>query len=55
MEDKKCFNCKTPESEVPVVNMRYKNKELWVCPRCIPSMIHEPQLVEQSLTEAEKA
>lgn len=49
MEEKKCFNCQSSEQEVPVVSLKYKGKDLWVCPRCIPSMIHEPQLVQTKL------
>jgi len=55
MEHKICFNCQTSEQHVPVVRMSYKGKELWVCPRCIPSMIHEPQIVQSALKEAENA
>ena len=52
MESRKCFNCQTSEQDSPVVNLRYKGKELWICPRCIPNMIHEPQIVQASLEEA---
>lgn len=52
MEDKKCFNCQASEQDSPVVNLRYRGKELWICPRCIPNMIHEPQIVQASLEEA---
>ena len=53
MQEKQCFNCKAPETEVPVVNLSYKGKELWICPRCIPNMIHEPQIIESSLASTE--
>lgn len=52
MEQKQCFNCKAKESEIPVVNMRFKGKELWICPRCIPNLIHEPQIVQDNLDAA---
>jgi len=55
MKEKKCFNCKAAETEIPVVNLSYKGKELWICPRCIPNMIHEPQIVQAALEEAEKS
>ena len=55
MDQKFCFNCKSAESDIPVVNMRFKGKELWICPRCIPSLIHEPQIVQEKLDATDQS
>lgn len=53
MDEKKCFNCNSSEQDVPVVSLTYRGKQLWICPRCIPSLIHEPHIVQDSLNRAE--
>ena len=54
MEHKNCFNCNNSEEIIPLLKMSYKNKELWICPGCIPHLIHEPHIVQDSLKKAEK-
>ncbi len=49
MNEKKCFHCQSPETVIPLVRMSFKGNELWICPRCIPSLIHEPEIVQASL------
>lgn len=53
MEDKRCFNCDKTESDIPVLNMKYKQNELWVCPQCIPNLIHNPDVVQSKLSNTE--
>ncbi len=55
MEDKKCFSCGKMESDVPVINLKYKQNELWICPQCIPNLIHNPDIVKESLSKAEES
>jgi hypothetical protein len=54
MEEKKCFNCERTDSQIPVVEMSFKQNKLWVCPQCIPNLIHNPDVVQEKLAEAEK-
>ena len=54
MDNKHCFHCQTSEEHIPLVKLSFRNKELWICPRCIPSLIHEPQIVQSSLDRADQ-
>jgi hypothetical protein len=44
-----CFNCDTPETEIPLVNLSYAGKRLWICPRCMPKLIHQPEIIAGKL------
>jgi len=35
-----CFQCDTGEDRAPLVPIRHKGQSLWVCTRCLPSLIH---------------
>jgi len=49
MEEKKCFNCERTEFDVPVIELRCQGKEIWICPQCLPNLIHNPQKVQETL------
>lgn len=36
-----CLSCGRAESEIPLVTWRYQGRELWTCPDCIPTFIHQ--------------
>ncbi len=38
-----CIVCKRNEDEIPLIIMKYKGKELRICPQHIPVLIHDPQ------------
>lgn len=35
-----CVNCKRDETEVPVTEWRWAGRSFWVCPDCLPQLIH---------------
>lgn len=35
-----CFRCGTGEDGSPLLPVRSRGKSLWVCTRCLPSLIH---------------
>ncbi len=35
-----CFRCETGEDAAPLMPVRYQGQSLWVCTRCLPSLIH---------------
>jgi MinD superfamily P-loop ATPase len=35
-----CFRCSTGEDLSPLLPIRYQGKSLWVCTRCLPTLIH---------------
>lgn len=35
-----CHWCGTPDSDKPLLPVRYKGDSVWVCVRCLPQLIH---------------
>lgn len=35
-----CFRCNTGEDRSPLLPVRHKGSSLWVCTRCLPTLIH---------------
>ena len=54
MSDFKCFNCQVSENDKPVLKMYCMSKELYVCPQCLPNLIHNPEKVRGTLLKAVK-
>jgi hypothetical protein len=50
----RCVNCHRPETEIPLVNLRYNGRPEWICSQCFPILIHEPQALAGKLAGAEK-
>lgn len=42
MSNVACLNCGSSELERPLVTLRFKGQELYVCPQCLPTLIHKP-------------
>jgi hypothetical protein len=40
-----CLNCKRTSDQVPLLNLKYTGQEYWVCPQCLPVMIHKPERI----------
>jgi len=51
MDKEKCFNCGAEEDQIPLVNLRFDTKQIWICPQCIPNLIHNPHLVDDRLKD----
>ena len=41
----KCVHCERDSSEVPLVALRYQDKDAWICPQHLPVLIHKPQML----------
>ena len=48
-----CLNCNTSENEIPLVNLVYSGKAAFICSRCLPVLIHQPQNLIGKLEGAE--
>ncbi len=44
-----CLNCAQPETNVPLVALRYAGQQRWVCSRCLPVLIHHPERLGNKL------
>jgi hypothetical protein len=38
-----CLNCNRAEQEYPLIKLTYQGKKLYICPQCLPVLIHKPQ------------
>lgn len=50
----KCLNCNISEIETPLLNLRYHGNELWICSKCLPTLIHAPQKLAGKIDNAEQ-
>jgi hypothetical protein len=41
----RCLNCKRTSDEIPLLHLRYTGREHWICPQCIPVLIHKPERI----------
>lgn len=54
INSQQCLNCNRPETEIPLVSLRYAGNEAWICSQCLPTLIHRPEQLAGKLTGAEK-
>ena len=50
---KKCVNCDRSENEIPLMTLAYREEPLFICPQCLPVLIHKPQNLAGKLEGAE--
>jgi hypothetical protein len=51
--EKHCLFCKRGENEIPLVQLHFQEKNMWICPQHIPVLIHDPQKLVGMLPGAE--
>lgn len=42
MSNATCLNCGSSEMERPLITLKFQEKELYICPQCLPTLIHKP-------------
>jgi hypothetical protein len=48
MSNSTCLKCGTSEQERPLLTIKFQGQELFLCPQCLPTLIHKPhQLVDK--------
>ncbi|NKB67079.1 MAG: hypothetical protein GKR89_08470 [Candidatus Latescibacteria bacterium] len=50
-----CFNCGQDEEQSPLIGLRYHGRGLWICPACMPVLIHEGPQLAQKLAQIKKS
>jgi len=40
---KECFRCAKNDSEVPLITLQYHAMQIFICPQCMPALIHHPE------------
>ena len=53
MEKIVCLNCGLSEQEKPLLTIKYKSSEIYICPQCLPMLIHKPANLAEKLPGAE--
>ena len=43
MSNATCLNCGSSEMDRPLLTLRFQEKDVYICPQCMPILIHEPQ------------
>jgi len=49
-----CLNCGRPETDIPLVALRFQGQSAWICSQCLPTLIHKPQQLADKLVGAEQ-
>ncbi len=49
-----CLNCGRPETQIPLVTLRYAGQPAWICSQCLPVLIHHPERLAGKLEGAEE-
>ncbi len=49
----KCVQCQRNINEVPLMEVRYKDQQFWICPQHLPILIHKPEQLVGKLPGAE--
>jgi hypothetical protein len=48
----KCLNCGNTEESFPLIKLLYKGEDHWICPQCMPGLIHKTEIIIQRLSES---
>ena len=48
-----CLNCNTSQNEKPLLAMKFQGSEIYICPQCLPILIHKPANLAEKLPGAE--
>ncbi len=50
----RCLYCGRKDSELPLINLTYQGRPLWICSEHLPILIHEPQKLTAQLDAAQE-
>lgn len=46
-----CLNCSKTEQEYPLLKLSYQGRELYICPQCLPILIHKPYQLKDKIPD----
>ena len=52
MNEEICLACERSSDEVPLIAMRYRGENMWICPQHLPVLIHKPEQLTAKLPGA---
>jgi len=53
METNICLNCASSEQEKPLLSIKFQGNEIYICPQCLPVLIHKPANLADKLPGSE--
>lgn len=49
----RCIYCERGSEEIPLLTLRFRDGDVWICPQHLPILIHEPAKLAGKLPGAE--
>ena len=49
MNEHTCLNCNRTDQQIVLLALIYKGETKYICPQCLPQLIHKPQLLAEKL------
>jgi hypothetical protein len=49
MSTSTCLNCGRSEQEIPLLAVKFQEKDFHICPQCLPILIHHPDRLTDKL------
>lgn len=46
---KQCIKCEKTDRQVPLLHITFAGEEKYICPQCLPVLIHKPQQLTDKL------
>ncbi|KAF0106628.1 MAG: hypothetical protein FD146_2427 [Anaerolineaceae bacterium] len=46
---KNCLNCQKSEQQIPLLPIHYQDADVFICPQCLPALIHKPASLADKL------
>lgn len=50
---KQCVNCGRSVEQVPLISIAHRDGAAYICPQCLPILLHQPQALVGKLPGAE--
>ena len=51
MSNSTCLNCGASEQGRPLITLKFQGKEFYICPQCLPTLIHKPYQLADKLPD----
>ncbi|MBI5964451.1 MAG: hypothetical protein HY863_13320 [Chloroflexi bacterium] len=55
MSKKTCLNCNRTDAQIPLIALIFKGEANYICPQCLPVLIHKTQNLLEKLPGMEIA
>jgi hypothetical protein len=49
-----CLSCNRSEEQTPLIALQYAGSRIWICPQCLPVLIHHAEQLADKLAGMEQ-